>query len=559
MAELVNIPIAAVRLLYDNEDISEDISRNLISITYTDNVHGKADELEVRLEDSTGLFSGAWYPSKGARLTAYINNLKCGVFSIDEISYTTEPDVITWRGVSAFVTSKLRTKKSKGYENVTLLDIAKEIAKNHDLTVDDGTKTIITEAPDTTQDQKLLGILASQAFSISQIKDYNIFTAAMNPVLIRLAGVAKSLASKGYTKEANNIQASISILAQVFNQFEASRLSTNISKIRQQLYKEPSETKKTYGLGLQKILLERSTQNRESDLAYLSRICETYGIAFNIKPPTMVFYSILNLEATKSSFQIDKTQLSSFSFTDKSEGTFANADVAYSGPDGSQNNKAKRLSSIPEQSLLQILINKSTVAGTVTNNPVREARIQDLNGQATRCLKGLKTKEYLDQYQALLDAYSLIVVDKSVFGCVRFANACKTILSSLKSEQLEAIKANQQSYKGGQSSNTLLVRTRTENSEQVDAVTSAQLHKKNSRTRTGSFSMPGHELALAGSSFDLTGFSTNINAKYFIVTSTHRVDKGGGYTTDIEYRKGAITFVEKNKDAIASQSGTQVF
>lgn len=555
----MEVPQAKIRVLYENQDISADISQNVLSINYTDNVHGKADELEITIEDDNNLYSGAWYPSKGARITAYINDLKCGVFSIDEIEVSYTPDVVSWRGVSAFVTNKLRSKKSKGYENTTLLDIAKDIAKNHDLEVDDGTKTIITERPDTTDEQKLMKILAQQALSISQMTDYNTFVAALNVVLVKLAGVAQSLYTKGYLKEAKLIQQSISILAQVYNQFEASRLGTHISQIRQELYQEPTSIKQTLGLGLSKIILERSTQNRETDLAYLSRICETYGIAFNIKPPKMVFYSIFDLEASKSSLQISKTDLSNFRFTDKSEGTFANADVSYSGANGALNNKTKRLTSIPEQALLSIIQRQTAIAGTFTNFDIRSQRIKDLNDQVTRCLKGLKQKQYDDEYQLLLDGYALLIVDHSVFACVRFSNLCGSLIAQLKSLQLDAIKANPDTYKGGQSSNTLLVRTRAENPEQIEALTKAQLHKKNSRTRTGSFSMPGNTLGLAGNSFDLSGCGDNINGKYFIVTSTHRVDKSSGYTTEIEYRKGAITLVEKNKDAIASQSGTQVF
>ena len=532
--------MVSVKLLYDGTDISEDISKNLESISYTDNVHGKADEISVTLENTTGLFTGAWQADKGSRLTAYIGELNCGVFSIDEIEISSAPDTVVWSGISAFQTSKMRSKKSKGFENVSLLDIAKEIASQYGLTVDDGTKTIITERPDTTEDQKLMKVLAQQALNVSFFTDYNKFAAAMNPILLKLAEVARSLHGKGYTAEGENIQRSISILAQVFNQKEASRLSANISKIRVQLYKEPTTTTRTLGLGLSKIILERSTQNRETDLGYLTRICEQYGIAFNVKPPVMVFYSIFHLESTKASLTLDKKDLSNFKLTDKTIGTYKNADVAYSGSSGSLNNKVTRATSIPEQALLNIIINLVTVAGTFTDYDIRDKKIKAITPQTDRCLTGLKTKGYLDQYQSLLDAYALLVVDRSVFACVRFANASKLILADLKSLQLEAIQASQDVYKGGQSSDTLLVRTRVENPEQVQALTKAQLHKKNSKTRTGSFTMPGNTLALAGVSFNLTGFGV-YDDKYFIVSSTHRVDKSGGYTTDCEFRKGAVS------------------
>lgn len=44
--------MADVKIIYDDVDISKDISESLISLTYTDNVHGKSDEIEIKLEDT---------------------------------------------------------------------------------------------------------------------------------------------------------------------------------------------------------------------------------------------------------------------------------------------------------------------------------------------------------------------------------------------------------------------------------------------------------------------------------------------------------------------------
>ena len=53
---------------YNNKDISVDISKYLKSISYTDNLSGEADDLQITLEDRDGLWQSTWMPEKGALL-----------------------------------------------------------------------------------------------------------------------------------------------------------------------------------------------------------------------------------------------------------------------------------------------------------------------------------------------------------------------------------------------------------------------------------------------------------------------------------------------------------
>lgn len=138
---------ASVGFIYKNRDISTDISDYIISFRYTDHSHGKLDDIELKLEDSGGLWLGEWFPSKGARVEAYIHTenwdkpdskkkMRCGSFLIDEVSYSGMPDTITLRGVSAVVGTGLRQQKnSKAWENIKLKGIAEEIASSHGLQV----------------------------------------------------------------------------------------------------------------------------------------------------------------------------------------------------------------------------------------------------------------------------------------------------------------------------------------------------------------------------------------------------------------------------------------
>ena len=49
---------------YNNKDISADISKYLKSISYTDNLSGEADDLQITLEDKAGLWQSTWIPGK---------------------------------------------------------------------------------------------------------------------------------------------------------------------------------------------------------------------------------------------------------------------------------------------------------------------------------------------------------------------------------------------------------------------------------------------------------------------------------------------------------------
>ena len=54
-----------LKVNYQGIDISRDIAKHLVSFSYTDNATNEADDLEITLEDSEGLWHGDWLPEKG--------------------------------------------------------------------------------------------------------------------------------------------------------------------------------------------------------------------------------------------------------------------------------------------------------------------------------------------------------------------------------------------------------------------------------------------------------------------------------------------------------------
>lgn len=123
------------KVLYDGKNITEDISKHLLSLSYTDKTEGESDELEIQLEDVDRLWQNEWYPQKGSTLKAEIGTaggavLSCGSFMIDEIEFTAPPDIVCIKALAAGIHSGVRTKKSYAHENKTLSEVIRTVAAN---------------------------------------------------------------------------------------------------------------------------------------------------------------------------------------------------------------------------------------------------------------------------------------------------------------------------------------------------------------------------------------------------------------------------------------------
>ena len=138
----INARRTSIALTYEGKDISQDISPYLLSFSFTDNSGGKADDLTITLEDSAGLWLNNWAPSKGDTLRASIisqdfpstQSLPCGSFTIDQIDYSYPPAVLSIKAVSASVKKSITAAKhSRSWENITLRDIASDLAAQNNL------------------------------------------------------------------------------------------------------------------------------------------------------------------------------------------------------------------------------------------------------------------------------------------------------------------------------------------------------------------------------------------------------------------------------------------
>lgn len=135
-----------IRLTLDGADISEDINKYLISLTYTDNEEDKTDDLQIAIDDRENIWIGSWLNSpniKGMEMSAVImqknwnsdgksNVLDCGVFEVDSIESSGPPGAVSIKATSIPHSSTIRTQKNnRAWEKMSLSALAKEIAQKN--------------------------------------------------------------------------------------------------------------------------------------------------------------------------------------------------------------------------------------------------------------------------------------------------------------------------------------------------------------------------------------------------------------------------------------------
>lgn len=134
---------------YEGKDVTNDISKYLLSVSYTDNEANESDEISFTVEDKDGLWKGDWFPKKGDKVKLAIGYdselLDCGNFTVDEIEMSGPPDIVSIRGLAAGINSPLRTKNSRAYEGQTLRQIAQAVADKYGYSIvsTDGSSSIL--------------------------------------------------------------------------------------------------------------------------------------------------------------------------------------------------------------------------------------------------------------------------------------------------------------------------------------------------------------------------------------------------------------------------------
>ena len=130
-----SLPEPFVSLIVNGVDVGSELTPFLLSFEWTDHLHGKADEIAVKLQDADGLWRGPWRPERGDLVEAAIGYLggpmmPCGTYEVDvpRASGSRSGDVLEFRATSAYQSKALKTRRPKEYEKKKLRTVIEEVA-----------------------------------------------------------------------------------------------------------------------------------------------------------------------------------------------------------------------------------------------------------------------------------------------------------------------------------------------------------------------------------------------------------------------------------------------
>lgn len=117
-------------LTVNGKDVTSDLDPYVVDFTFTDNLHGQADEVSVTLRDDQGLWRGPWRPEHGDKVVAGVGGVRFGEFEVDipKASGSRGMDTLDFRATSAFQSAELKTKRPEGNEDKSLSDIIGKVA-----------------------------------------------------------------------------------------------------------------------------------------------------------------------------------------------------------------------------------------------------------------------------------------------------------------------------------------------------------------------------------------------------------------------------------------------
>ena len=127
-----------LEIYYKGVNISKDITKDLVSFTYTDNESSKLDDIDITLQNRDGKWSREWFPTLTDRITAKIlyesdgrvSYLDCGTFELDTIedSNSSSGSIISFKATSVPQNNTVRrTQKNRAWEGARLSEIATDV------------------------------------------------------------------------------------------------------------------------------------------------------------------------------------------------------------------------------------------------------------------------------------------------------------------------------------------------------------------------------------------------------------------------------------------------
>lgn len=138
---------AVPRLSFNGKNVSTKLADYLESVSCEDVASGSSDSIDITLQNIDMKWMNQWYPTKGDKISGTITfqdwnkdgeNLKlnCGTFILDEVKFSGGPLKVSLGGVAIPANESFKVReRTKTWKNVTIKNIANEIAKRYGLSL----------------------------------------------------------------------------------------------------------------------------------------------------------------------------------------------------------------------------------------------------------------------------------------------------------------------------------------------------------------------------------------------------------------------------------------
>ncbi len=290
------------------------------------------------------------------------------------------------------------------------------------------------------------------------------------------------------------------------------------------------------------LALERVTQHGQTNLAFLRRLASSYGYAFSVRPPKLVFYALADLDQADTVVTLDRTDLSrGYDFKGSTQDTYVACVVSYLDPRTKQLREAR----VDVEHLRQAVTVSQPIEGDATGSsgaiiPERDLYLANpylsgedvLSWQTFVAGMGLDPGP-LDGVYGPLTRRGTVLAQQQLGTPADGVVGPETIRLARDAGWGRAM-ATPAAASGAAPGRVLKVTERCESAEQAIQRARAELAATNRLKVTGSFSVPtGDSRLVAGATVELTGLG-RLSGKYLIQTSKHKVSRSGGYTTSVE-------------------------
>ncbi len=130
---------AEIEIIYNDTSVSKNILKFVTGFSYKDCASGKADQIDITVQDKEGLWIYSWFPKDGDYIKAKIKTINwnkegdsklfdCGLFFIDDLSFSGPPNVLSIGALSMPQNNFSTYEKTQTWEKVTVEQVAKRIS-----------------------------------------------------------------------------------------------------------------------------------------------------------------------------------------------------------------------------------------------------------------------------------------------------------------------------------------------------------------------------------------------------------------------------------------------